>query len=313
MKKIFILSAGFLGVFGLAAYLSLHQPESPSRILAPISTENTYETNATRSTVTITNLDQTSGGSGAILAHNHVVSTILTNAHVCGVVANGGYVITDKGTKHVVVRYLKSKTHDLCLIYVAEDLKHSVPVASVPPKKFQPAKIIGHPSLFPTVITTGHFSDKSVIQVTTGMRACTQEDLEDPMVALFCMFFGGLPTVTNYESILVSATIMPGSSGSSIYNESGEVSAVAFAGQGSLGYAFAVPLEYLQIFLLDAQKAEAKDYETPDMNLHLGSPKKHSKLKFDEAKVKEFCDKSKDVSPKLAKICAIVTRIPTRF
>ena len=42
---------------------------------------------------------------------------------------------------------------------------------------------------------------------------------------------------------------MPGSSGSAIYNEKGEISALVFAGQGDLGYAFAVPVEYIYAFL----------------------------------------------------------------
>ena len=47
-------------------------------------------------TAMITNYSENSGGSGVILTSKTYESTVLTNAHVCGVVKFGGLVITDR-------------------------------------------------------------------------------------------------------------------------------------------------------------------------------------------------------------------------
>lgn len=100
----------------------------------------------------------------------------------------------------------------------------------------------------PNVISTGHFSGRQIIQVMTGIRACTQEELESEL-GVVCAFFGGIPVVKNFESVLVTATIMPGSSGSGVYNSKNELSGVVFAGSSNFGYAWTVPYEQVVNFL----------------------------------------------------------------
>lgn len=197
--------------------------------------------------VKIVRSDERSGGTGVILESGEL-STVLTNNHVCEVVAAGGLVITDDGRKFLVYAYQQSNRHDLCLITVAANLGITTGVANNPPAVYSEATIAGHPSLLPTIITKGHFSGKTLGQIITGIVPCTEEDFHGPN-SILCMFLGGIPTIRTYEMQVVSATIKPGSSGSAVYNSDGQIAGLVFAGQGELGYAMIVPHEYVANFL----------------------------------------------------------------
>jgi S1-C subfamily serine protease len=205
----------------------------------------------TSSTVMITALNGSSGGSGVIVAVQGNFSYILTNKHVCGVVAEGGVVKTAAGTQHMVIEYRPADSHDLCVITVSGHLPGKVTLASEAPKMYEKAIVSGHPALLPNVVTEGHFSGTRIINVFLGVRKCTEKELKDPNLGFACIFLDGLPIIQTYEAVLVTATIMPGSSGSAIYTGNKELGAVVFAGSGDIGYAFAVPYEYVANFLKD--------------------------------------------------------------
>lgn len=203
----------------------------------------------TNSTVMITNMAGNSGGSGSVIYSSPSLSQVLTNSHVCGLAKNGALIKSQNGEVHMVTSYKQSKTHDLCLMNVSSKLPGKAILAKKAPDLFEHATVSGHPSLLPTVVTEGHFSSNLIIDVFMGMKECSQEEAQDPDLGLICMIFGGLPQLKTYETTVVTATIMPGSSGSAIYNASKELSAVVFAGSGDIGYAFAVPYEYVANFL----------------------------------------------------------------
>lgn len=202
-------------------------------------------------TVMITNRAGNSGGSGSVIETSSSESKILTNAHVCvGALRNGGKVRKVDGEEHQVTGYYLSDEHDLCLITVAADLKDSVSIASEAPGLYEEATVTGHPALMPNVISKGHFGGRMIVDIMTGMRKCTEQEMQDPKKGFFCMMFGGLPVIRSYESMTVTATIMPGSSGSAVLNSSGEISGVVFAGNSrGLSYAIAVPYESVRNFL----------------------------------------------------------------
>jgi len=81
-----------------------------------------------------------------------------------------------------------------------------------------------------------------------GIRPCNEAEASGPL-SIACIIFGGMPVVKSYESVLVTATIMPGSSGSGVYNSSGELAGVVFAGSKDFGYAWTVPYEQVLNFL----------------------------------------------------------------
>jgi len=204
--------------------------------------------NIRASSVMIGNHEMNHGGTGVILKSTRSSSTILTNGHVCKVVENGGVVRTETGD-YQVVAVRESKLSDLCTLKVAANLGTNTSVSGTAPQFYDKALISGHPALMPNIVTEGHFSGRKIITVLTGMRPCTEDEAKDEKTGLICAFFGGLPVIKSYESILVSATIMPGSSGSGVYNIKQELSGVVFAGQGNIGYAWTVPYEQLVNFL----------------------------------------------------------------
>lgn len=209
---------------------------------------NHNPTDVTKNAVMIVNKQMNSGGTGVIYESGKAGSYILTNAHVCGVVKNGGVVRSTTGD-YQVQSYVKSEVSDLCLIYLPADLKQNTKLAKSEPKVFSPSKVAGHPALMPTIISTGHFSERQIITIMTGTRPCTEADASDPLNNIYCTFFGVVPVLKSYDSQLVSSTIMPGSSGSGVYNNNNELSGVVFAGSGDFGYGWIVTYDQVKAFL----------------------------------------------------------------
>lgn len=252
--------------------------------------------------VSITNNESNSGGSGTVLKSSDAVSYVLTNSHVCGVAEEGGLVHSEAGT-FAVAGLKHSKEHDLCIIKVYGNLQASTKLAKSGATPYRSeATISGHPSLYPTVITKGHFSGRETIGVMTGVEECTEETLKkNPEAAFMCIFMGGIPVIKNYDSILVSATIMPGSSGSGVFNKDMELTGVVFAGSGELGYAWTVPYEYVRNFLTVEQKS--LKFKTPSNKVDLFG-KRGRRQQIDAAK--QACKTSDRM--KAVKTCKVVDR-----
>lgn len=208
----------------------------------------------TKATVMITRLTR-GGGTGVIYRSSKNESSILTNAHVCAAVKDGGVVNTSWGEKHLVTKYAESTLHDVCMIYVQADLGVNTNIADSNPTNYTGATVSGHPNLLPVTITKGFFADKRIIQVFMGVEKCTDEQMADKDLGMLCLFFGGIPRLKTFDSRFVTATIMAGSSGSAVYNSAGEIGGLVFAGSGDLSYAFTVPYEFVANFV----ENEAKD------------------------------------------------------
>lgn len=229
----YVLLTGAL-LFGLKAYRSL---------------KNLPESDIRSASVKITNRAMTSGGTGIVLFSSKTQSDILTNDHVCKLLKKAGGLVLSDSDAFQATSILESEVSDLCLVTVSDDLKARVEISPKGPNAYDKATVSGHPALMPNVLSTGHFSGRQIIQVMTGMKECTPEEIADPSTALPCAFFGGLPVVKSYESVLVTATIMPGSSGSGVYNSKEQLSGVVFAGSTEFGYAWTVPYEQVINFL----------------------------------------------------------------
>ena len=211
--------------------------------------------------VMITNTKGNHGGTGIVLRSGPTESLVLTNSHVCGVVENGG-VVSGRAGQFMVSGYKHSEHHDLCLLKVEGDLRHNTKIANRPPVDYyERVAVSGHPALLPNVKTYGHFSGRERIPIMIGMRQCTAEDAKDQRKAFLCFFVGGIPIIKMYQSQLVTATIMPGSSGSGVYNKDMELSGVVFAGQSQLGYGWIVPYESMKNFLRVEQ--HHLEFQTP--------------------------------------------------
>jgi hypothetical protein len=199
--------------------------------------------------VKIVRPDGRSGGSGVILSSSKTESRILTNSHVCGVVEKGGNVIRGEES-HAVTSYRHSKNHDLCMITVSGDFGVDTPLAKSAPILGTESIVVGHPRLMPTLLTRGSFSDHEMVEVMTKVRACTEKDITDDLDnAILCFFLGGIPVVQRYEAQVISSLIQPGSSGSPVFNDKGEISGLVFAGSGAIGFGLIVPYEYVYNFV----------------------------------------------------------------
>lgn len=258
-----------------------------------------------KNTVKITNLAGNSGGTGTVVYTSNSFSEVLTNSHVCGVAAGGGLVHDDDGGQHFIVSYRQSRIHDLCLIRVAADLKTKAIIANRAPALYESATVIGHPKLLPTIISKGHFSSKLVIELITGYRDCALDDFQDPSTGFFCALFGKLPIISTYESIVVSNLIQPGSSGSPVYNSSGELAAVIFAGSGEISYGLAVPYEYVREFLSVEIDGAAVKY--PDSSIKSPASSKSKSVRDYTREFRDACEnneaqKTNEICKRLAAI-----------
>lgn len=274
-------------------------------VLAPVGLLYTSISNTQHPksfTVKVTNLKGNSGGSGSIIATGTYKSIVLTNAHVCDVLnKDGGYVQKEDGSRYMAVGYFKSQFHDLCALWVAADLGASIKLATKAPEMYSEATITGHPNLLPNVINKGNFGNRETIQIMTSVRPCSKEEASSDF-GIICFLLGGVPIITTYESITVSATIMGGSSGSAVLNDSGELSGVVFAGRGSgLSYAFIVPFEFVASFI----KEELPQAVLTKVPLPKTLEQEVLSLFKAKAKLKAECQKP---SSRLERYCQVVDK-----
>lgn len=258
----------------------------------------------TDSTVMITALSG-GGGTGVVIASNDKESRILTNSHVCAVLKNGGLISNNKGKKHTATSYKMSAVHDLCLVTVEANLGIPAVISGSVPNMFDRARVSGHPRLLPNVVTEGHFSGHKIVNVLTGFKECTEEDMKNESLVLICGLFGKIPLITTYDTVLVTATIMPGSSGSAVYNSNNELSGVVFAGSGDLGYAFTVPYEYVIHFLLNEVPTLTEIYPNYQASI-LNAPGSKSSLKEDVSKFKAACENITETYPEVKRVCDVI-------
>lgn len=257
--------------------------------------------------VKVTNTAENHGGTGIVLISRLAASYVLTNAHVCEVVKSGGIVSGIRGV-FLVTSYKISKHYDLCLIRVAGDLGYNTVIAGRPPVPYyERAYISGHPLLMSNIVTSGHFSGRSVIQVMMGVKACTTDDLNDSLKSVYCLLLGGIPIIKNFDAVLVSATIQPGNSGSGVYNSRGELSGVAFAGNGTIGYAWTVPYEAVIDFVYHEQ--QLLKFSNPSNIVPLSEDADQSDVeKTFYKKLKHICksDLKNQYKEKLKDLCSIM-------
>lgn len=184
------------------------------------------------------------GGSGVIYKSSDKGTVILTNKHVCQSVVSGGTVY--RRNPYKIVSYKLSNLHDMCLIRIKENLDINTVVSDEAPERNSKVYISGHPSLYPHIVSEGYVSGIEHFRIQIDKRECGS--FEKLMNPLECIFYG-FPITEYYESQVVSALISPGSSGSGVFNDKGELVGLAFASKGDIDYALVVPWLYLNKFV----------------------------------------------------------------
>lgn len=253
--------------------------------------------------VMIVNRAMNHGGTGVIVNSGPGESTVLTNDHVCRAIKNGGVVKTNT-EDFQITSMIESELSDLCFVQVATNLGINTSISSLAPQPYERAIVAGHPALMPNVISTGHFSGRRIIQVMTGFRPCTDAEDADPLTGMVCAFFGGMPVVKSFESVLVTATIMPGSSGSGVYNAKRELSGLVFAGNTEFGYAWTVPYEQLVYFTQKEHQHLKRQDLSQELNIFGQSDEgKHIK------EVAKKCSNVSDVTAdNIVELCNVLKR-----
>lgn len=233
-------------------------------LISLVGCSESRPTDTRLASVKITNLTGNSGGSGTVMYSGLYESVVLTNAHVCGLAKHGALVHSNAGFSTPVVSYRLYTKHDLCFITVFADLRTHVDLAEHPPILDTPIMVSGYPHLNPLTRTYGNLSGKTIIQVVTGSRACTDADRANPDTSFFCAFLGSVPLIKLYDSMALSATISPGSSGSPVFDIDSHLVAVIFAGSGDFSTGFAVPYEYIADFVREVHEHPHTDVQYPE-------------------------------------------------
>lgn len=260
-----ILLAVTIGLIGFGSYQRhVNLPESVADYAAK--------------SVKITLENQHSGGTGVILKSTPSGTDILTNKHVCDLIQLGGIVIDDKDKTYPISSFQVYTPHDLCLVHISSDLGIQTVVAKKEPKLYTQNTVSGHPALLPSIITRGHFSHVEMIQLMIGTKECDGSEKDDE--AMMCIFMGVKPLIKEFSAQATSALIMPGSSGSGVFNDRGELSGLVFAGSQGLSYSFIVPWTFVNDFLSNINNYKV---QVPD-------PKKKRESFFGQYfKMQEFC------------------------
>jgi S1-C subfamily serine protease len=284
------LSFSFLVAFTVVSAIGLLVTFVKGIINPTIKPTSNHEYSLT--SVMITKFNGKSGGTGVILSSKKGESKVLTNAHVCELLSSGGFVTTDK-TKGVVKYFQISEMHDLCLITTNNNFHVNTKLSDEEPEVYDEAIVSGHPHLLPNIITRGHFSQKEFINVLVGFKPCTELDAMNENTAEYCLQIGNIPIIRQFEAQVISATIMPGSSGSAVFNTKGEIAGLVFAGSGDFGYGFIVPYEYIDSFVnlevFSISPKFPKKFFTVDKNNNIAEIKK-SCSKATGKKVLQVCD-----------------------
>jgi S1-C subfamily serine protease len=187
-------------------------------------------------------------GVQVILESSNNKSFVLTNKHVCQLIQVGGIVETQAHDDFNVESYQLYPKHDLCLIRVNTNLKVNTQLAPSEPRAFTEVSAAGHPDLLPLIVSSGHLSDRMSVEIMVDVSECVTDD-DFQRYGMLCVFMGK-PILRTFDAMASSLTIMPGSSGSGVFNSEGLLVGLVFAGPGDgIGYGFTVPHKYLVDFL----------------------------------------------------------------
>lgn len=297
-----------LGALLLVSSLLIKAISLPNTTVAAKPTPAPVVNDIKANAVMVTNREMNHGGTGLIYSSTKSKSWVLTNDHVCKVVKNGGMVLTGQGNFQVH-SVIESKQSDLCFLSVLDNLNANTIISNTAPKRYDHVLVSGFPALMPNVVSEGHLSGRATISVFIGVTPCTEEDMKnDPFI---CAFIGGIPIIKNYESVLTSATIMPGNSGSGVYNSAQELVGVVFAGQGDLGYSWTVPYEQVVNFV---------DFETKELQEMYVDQVLHNSSKNDEeakttkrilekcARLSQYTEITEEDSEKAKEVCSLISK-----
>lgn len=202
------------------------------------------------------------GGSGFHIKAASGKTYIMTNAHVCALRGKDNLVNVVSDTpmarlmpKRVIEVY---KEHDLCLVEPIEgtdglSLASSISVGET-------IGIVGHPRLFPLILSKGEYIGERKIFVNYGPPRVVSKKRKHDIVFLpivpedvfedILRILGNFSGRQLFPASQLTAYSRGGSSGSPVVNFHGNVVAVLYAGSPSDNHeSYSVPLRFIKDFL----------------------------------------------------------------
>jgi S1-C subfamily serine protease len=202
----------------------------------------------------LTNVEMTGGGTGFVVKVPNSDPVIMTNSHVCeGILKNSksSKILATQDGKKFYVKVIKIyRKHDLCAIEAPKGYS-GLSVGSEP-NIGQLISIVGHPRLRPLTISRGQIIGEDMVQIATK-QVSSPDQCSRSEKAVAVPFYGIL-CVKEYAATSTNARAMPGNSGSPVVDSLGRVVAVLFCSDNEIFDGGAVPLRFLQAFLLDLAK-----------------------------------------------------------
>lgn len=207
--------------------------------------------------VKITDMAQTSGGTGFYVKAPSGKLYILTNGHVCRLATpDGALAVESEDDVDVVNVVAQYEDNDLCIIEAPQKHKGAFKLAKFV-RNTENIYVLGHPLLEPKTLTKGQLSGGMIVDVAQGYdpMPCEGKTYHKEAPSMFEVegFMEGVKymCVRTTAADIVTANILPGNSGSPVLNAYGHVVGVVFAGSPGSGRGFIVPLDDVKDFLKD--------------------------------------------------------------
>jgi S1-C subfamily serine protease len=202
----------------------------------------------------LTNVEMTGGGTGFVVKVPGGKTVLMTNSHVCeGIQKNSASskILATQGDKKFYLKIIKIyRKHDLCAIEAPKGYR-GLSVGSEPTIG-QLITIVGHPRLKPLTLSHGQIIAEELVQIP--VKQVSHPSQCDAGTKAMAVPFYGILCVKTYSTTSTNARAMPGNSGSPVVDSLGQVVAVLFCSDNEIFDGGAVPLRFLEAFLLDLSK-----------------------------------------------------------
>lgn len=223
-----------------------------SQLISTGRPEKELKVKLRKSVVSVVTESEIGGGTGFLVKNDAGRAFIITNRHVCkGTMQLDGSVKIKTAEETIKRKVIEiSDKSDLCII---EAGPHQEPLEMARDYSLDDdAYVMGHPHLQPLTFVHGEL----VADVTIGMLhhyiTPNEPDCSGPGLhaeKIDMVFFQINVCIEDYKSILTTARIFPGNSGSPVVDNRGKVIGVIFTGNNSTNYGYAVPLDQLRTFI----------------------------------------------------------------